>query len=125
MFVKETLIFQTTTEYQLYTEGCEDLWITANINNTIRVFGVLYRHLRNDFTNFGKSFELTLTTLNREKTQYFICGDVNINLLDYESKSNIKDYVCFVAMIRHALWFWLPPFDQTFYSNNFDKLHTY
>ena len=34
MFVKETSTFQTTTEYQLHTEGCEDLWITANINNT-------------------------------------------------------------------------------------------
>ena len=34
-----------------------------------------------------------MTTLNRNKTQYFICGDVNINLLDYESKSNVKNYV--------------------------------
>ena len=93
MFVKETLAFQATTEYQLYTEGCEDLWITGNINNTKKVFDVLHSHPQKDFTNFSKSLEQTLTALNRNKKQYLIRGDVNINLLDYESKSNIKDYV--------------------------------
>ena len=93
MFVKETLTFQSTTEDQLHTEGCEDLWITANINNAKKVFGVLHRLPQKNFTNFSKSLEQTLTTLNRNKTQYFICGDVNINLLDCESKSDVKDYV--------------------------------
>ena len=93
MFIKETLTFQSLNKYQLNTEGCEDLWITVNINNTKKVFGVLYRHPQTDFTKFNKSFELTLATLNREKAQYYIGGDVNINLLDYESKSSVKNYV--------------------------------
>ena len=83
MFIRDTLTFQPLPQYQLNTEGCEDLWITACINNTKTVFGVLYRHPQYHLTNFSKSFELTLETLNREKTQYYICGDVNINLLNY------------------------------------------
>ena len=109
MFVTETLTFQSATEYQLHTEGCEDLWITANINNTKKVYGVLYRHPQKDFINFSKSLEQTLTTLNKNKTQYFICGDVNINLLDYESKGNIKDYV---DMLCGSGCLSLYPFDQ-------------
>ena len=93
MFIKETLSFQSLKKYQLNTEGCEDLWITININNTKKVFGVLYRHPQNDFTKFSKSFELILATPNRERAQYYISGDVNINLLDYESKSSVKNYV--------------------------------
>ena len=97
MFIKETLTFQSLNKYQLNTEGCEDLWITVNINNTKKIFEVLYRHPQNDFTKFSKSFELTLATLNRERAQYYIGGDVNINLLDYESKSNCQ------KLCRHAL----------------------
>ena len=77
MFTKETLSFQSLNKYQLYTEGCEDLWITANINNTKKSLGF---YIQNDFTEFSKSFELTLGTLNRERAQFYISGDANINL---------------------------------------------
>ena len=93
MFIKETLSFQFLNKYQLHRKGCEDLWITVNINNTKKVFWVLYRHPQNDFTKISKSFELTLATLNRERAQYYISGGVNINLLDNESKSSVKNYV--------------------------------
>ena len=39
MFIKETLTFQSLNIYQLNMEGCKDLWITANINNTKKSLG--------------------------------------------------------------------------------------
>ena len=39
MFIKETLFFQSLNKYQLKTEGCEDLCITININNTKKSLG--------------------------------------------------------------------------------------
>ena len=39
MFIKETLNFQFLNKNQLNMEGCEDLWITANISNTKKSLG--------------------------------------------------------------------------------------
>ena len=37
MFIIETLTFQPSPQYHLNVEGCEELWITASINNTKKV----------------------------------------------------------------------------------------
>ena len=39
MFNKETLTFQSLNKYQRNMEGCENLWITADINNTKKSLG--------------------------------------------------------------------------------------
>ena len=41
---------------------------------------------------FHTALEHTLITLNEKNLKYYIYGDVNINLLDYDIKSNIKEY---------------------------------
>ena len=43
MFIKETLSFQSLNKYQLNSEGCEDLWITINVNNTKKSLGFYIR----------------------------------------------------------------------------------
>ena len=44
MLIKYTLSYKTTTEYQLNIMGCEEIWVKIQLNNTEKVFSVLYRH---------------------------------------------------------------------------------
>ena len=92
MFIKENINYNLSKFPQLNVLDCEDLWVTVKINNTEKVFGVVNRHPSNNFAQFHTALEHTLVTLNEKKLKYYICGDVNINLLDYDIKSNIKEY---------------------------------
>ena len=92
MFIKENINSNLSKFPQLNVLDCEDLWVTVKINNTEKVFGVVYRHPSNNFAQFHTALKHTLITPNKQKLKYYICGDVNINLLDYDIKSNIKEY---------------------------------
>ena len=44
MFIKDTLSYKTTTEYQLNIMGFEEIWVKIKLNNAEKVFSMLYRH---------------------------------------------------------------------------------
>ena len=52
MFIKDTLSYKTTTEYQINIIGCEEIWVKIHLNNTEKVFNVLYRYPNSKLFNF-------------------------------------------------------------------------
>ena len=63
------------------------------LNNTTRlVIGVIYRHPDKNFSIFKTKLIANLNNLNNCKTQYIICGDINIDLLKATKQSSIADY---------------------------------
>ena len=100
MFIKENISYNLSKFPQLNVLNCEDLWVTVEINNIEKVFGVVYRHPSNNFVQFQTGLEHNLITLNEKKLKYYICGDVNINLLDYDIKGNIKEYFDMLFSLR-------------------------
>ena len=52
-FVKATLSYKTTTEYQLNIMECEEIWVKIQLNNTEKVFSVLLDTLIQNFLIFN------------------------------------------------------------------------
>ena len=92
IFIKDTLSYKTTTEYQLNTMGFEEIWLKIQSNRTEKVFNVLYRHSNAKLSDFQSSFEKAIEILNKQKLIYYLCGDFNIDLLQSDTKTMIKNY---------------------------------
>ena len=71
--------------------GCEEIWVKIRLNNTEKVFSVLYRHPNSKLSDF-QSFEKAIEILNKQKLIYYLCGDFNIDLLQSDTKTMIKNY---------------------------------
>ena len=92
MFIKDTLSYKTATEYQLNIMGCEEIWVKIRFNNTEKVFSLLYRHPNSKLSDFQSFFEKTIEILNTQKLIYYLCGDFDIDLLQSDTKTMIKNY---------------------------------
>ena len=62
------------------------------------VIGTIYRHLGANFHTFLEELCSTLGQLADDKREYIICGDINIDLLQYQLKAPITNYVNFIYL---------------------------
>ena len=92
MFIKDTINHKTVHSFNLKVEGCEELWVKINSNKTEKLFAVLYRHPGSNISEYHSSFETSLESLNQHKLQYYVCGDMNIDLLQCKLKASVKNY---------------------------------
>ena len=81
------------TEFNQYLDSnltnCENLWLKiAMKNNKEIILGVLYRHSRADINDFQEKLGENFCKLNNLKLKYYICGNINIDLL--RGSTNIK-----------------------------------
>ena len=64
--------------------------------NTVKQYrksvSVLYRHPNSKLSDFQSSFEKAIENLNKQKLIYYLCGDFNIDLLQSDTKTVIKNY---------------------------------
>ena len=91
MFIKDTLSYKTATEYQLNIRECEEIGVKIQLNNT-EVFSVLYRHPNSKLSYFQSSFKKAIEILNKQKLISYLCGDFNIDLLQSDTKTMVKNY---------------------------------
>ena len=62
--------------------NCEDIWIEITLQNNKKFFvGTIYRHPNNKINPFLNKLETTIDKLNRNESIFYICGDINIDLL--------------------------------------------
>ena len=73
----------------------ESLFIEVTINNERVIIGVLYRRPRSSFEDFMYDYRKILQELGDRKA--YICGDFNLNLLQYETCNSVNTFVdlCF------------------------------
>jgi len=83
-FIKDTLNFKIVRNYNLNLNGCEKIWVKIDINGTEKVFAVTYRHPHPQIKDFLMCFESSIAMLIEHKVDYYICGDINIDLLQSE-----------------------------------------
>ena len=57
------------------------------------IFGLMYRHPRNTFSEVQDKVLQTIIKLGQDKLDYLICGDFNIDLPKCEAKPKISDYI--------------------------------
>ena len=92
MFVKNFLNFEVTHSYDLNLDGCEEIWVNVKISKGEKMFGTIYRHQGHNIAQFQTLLETTLKALNKDKRTYYMCGDININLLQNDVNTQTKCY---------------------------------
>ena len=61
------------------------------------VVGVIYRHPGHKYDVFSEKFCSLLDSLNKSKNDYYICGDININLMKYNLTENVTNYMTAIS----------------------------
>jgi len=103
-YITDTLRYLVRQDLSLNINACEDLWIEVfpdvnksyNIQESI-VFGVVYRHPDHKYDNFCEKLCAQLDSLNSNKKDYYICGDININIMKYNIAENVTDYMTAIS----------------------------
>jgi len=72
--------------------AAKKLWLSIKVDNYEKIFGVVYRHPGYFVNDFQPALENTVEIINSLSSEYYICGDINIDLLQSETKINIKNY---------------------------------
>ena len=104
MYISNELDYTIREDLSLGHKGCEDLWIDINLRNRIPpktknitkenlVVGVIYHHPDQGYEAFSESLSRTLHILNKNKTNYVIVGDINLDTEKYNLTSNASNYL--------------------------------
>ena len=83
-------------EFKVTDQGCEveNCWIElVNEAGPNVLVGVFYRHPSKKNEIFLEKLKPILKKVNREKKKTIICGDFNLNLLNYENDKNISSFL--------------------------------
>ena len=71
----------------------EGVWVEIkNDSDKNIVCGCVYRHPRRNPETFLQYLDLTLSKISNEDKEIYICGDFNLNLLDYESNPHCSNF---------------------------------
>ncbi len=103
LFVSDTLKYSLRPDLALQVDHCEDLWLEIfphcdnKLDNKSIVVGVVYRHPGKTYETFCDRFCAQLDSLNRNKKDYYICGDFNVNLLKFNLASNVTNYMTAIS----------------------------
>ena len=90
LFISKSLNYEVIEHYHLHNNDCEELWVKIKMRNKVKIFGVIYRHPKSSITEFYNSFEKTLSLLNKQKAEYYITGDFNIDLIQCDTNEAQK-----------------------------------
>lgn len=91
-YLNKNIVYKIRNDIDFKTDYCETLWV--ELQNEIYqniVIGIIYRHPNNNFIEFQDNLEANLIKLQNENKTYYICGDLNINLLKIKT-NNIINY---------------------------------
>ena len=87
--------FTIKLEHDLKLDFVENMWIQIDMDKTSIVVGVIYRHLVqivNQLEQYNRAMEELFCNLGNSKTEFYILGDINIDLLQVPNDRFIKNY---------------------------------
>ena len=94
IYVKSDLIANKRDDLCISNNDFETIWIEIKNSKTKNILCCCaYRHPSSDISKFAEYFQSTLTNLVKENKLVAIMGDFNIDLLKYDSNTNINDFV--------------------------------
>ena len=76
-------------------EQTESHWIEiVSERGPNTLVGVLYRHPSSKYEDFITNLISTLKKIKREKKKTILCGDFNVNLLNFDKDQNVNRFLC-------------------------------
>ena len=94
IYIKDHFIYSIRYDLSLNLKDCEDIWIQIDTAESRPILvSAIYRHPRTNLNKFQYALINTLEKIHKFNSKYYICGDININLLKYNQSNAIKHYV--------------------------------
>ncbi len=98
IFIRNSFSFIKRDDLNLISKGSEDktecLFIEVFKNNYHCIVGGLYRHPNQNIENFSMSLEASIQSKSLPRNiDCFLLGDLNINLLNYQSHTGTKIFL--------------------------------
>ena len=90
MFVKEFIYYNFCYKFDLNLSNCEDLWVELERQNFKFIVSIVYRHPNQNIKSIQTQLENVLECSSKTTSIYYIAGDVNVNLLNYNTKNEVK-----------------------------------
>ena len=97
-YIKDTFtpIPRNDLDFKIPDQGCETecCWIELVNNPGPNILvGVFYRHPSRNNNLFVEKLKVTLKKINREKKKTIICGDFNLNLLNFDTDKQTNTFL--------------------------------
>lgn len=93
VFVKKSLNVSEYDHTNMHCKDAEDIWLSVSLGNKQIIVGVIYRHPHSNIVEFQEKICKILDDFNTNNKVYYICGDINIDLLKYDSLPKVKTYI--------------------------------
>ena len=98
LYIKNTFtpIPRKDLEFKITHQGCEpeNCWNElVNESGPNVLVGVFYRHPSRNNNIFIEKLKTTLKKVNREKKKTIICGDFNLNLLNFDTDKQASTFL--------------------------------
>ena len=94
IYYRSSLDVKIRHDLNMKQSDCEDLWLQVKIPNLKPiVIAAIYRHPKYDYQNFQYALLHSIEKLNKSNQKYYLLGDFNINVLQYNHSNKIKLYV--------------------------------
>ena len=90
-YIKDALQFRLRDDLLLNLPNCEDLWMQIKCKMSNIILAVIYRHPNKEISSFQNKICDRISSLKSNKSNYIICGDININTLENTNKT--IDYI--------------------------------
>jgi len=88
-----SISYQIKTDIPNVLNDSESLWIEINLHKKICIIVVMYRHPGYDISAFTENTCEILHNFSDKKLPFIICGDININLMQQNAISQVRNYV--------------------------------
>lgn len=94
LFIHSSIQYSNRHDLGLNCTDCDSLFIeVVRDGQTNVIIGVIYKPETVIFDDFVSQLENTLNTVNKEKKTCYILGDFNLDLLKYDSKPKVNDFL--------------------------------
>ena len=79
--------------FRLKLVDCENIRVEVELDHEEKiVIAAIYEHPNKGISQFQEKLESTFHSLNSNNKKYYICGDMNIDLLQCGNKTSCKNY---------------------------------
>lgn len=94
LFLHNSINYKLRSNLSINTDDCESLTVELINQNTRNIIvTVMYRKPAGIFKEFKRHFKSHLTKLDHLNKHIYIAGDLNLNILEYTSKNEVKTFV--------------------------------
>ena len=94
-YIKNSLLYTVKPKYDLNLNFVENIWTQVNTDKNSVLVGVIYRHSVNIVNQpelFSRTIEEKFCNLSNNKSEFYILGNFNIDLLQVTNNRVIKSY---------------------------------